>query len=292
MEVTTRTIHGRFLLTPSAELNELILGVLGRAQELFPVGLVAFAFASGHYHLLLRVENTHQLAGFMNHLNSNLAREAGRLAGWREKFWASRFQAIPVSNEPAAQIERLTYVLAHGCKEGLVERLRDWPGVSAVATLLDGAPLIGHWFDRSREHFARLRGKSFQRLEFATEYRLRLEALPCWAHLPTDQYRQRIADLVAEIEARAALERQATGRPALGPAAVCAQRPHDGPAEPKRSPAPLFHAASRRVRLELRRAYGEFVGAFRVASAKLRAGARDAVFPAGSFPPSLPWVET
>ena len=46
VEVTTRTIHGRFLLTPCEELNDLILGALGRAQELYPVGLVAFAFAS------------------------------------------------------------------------------------------------------------------------------------------------------------------------------------------------------------------------------------------------------
>src|SRR6202022_4709352 len=73
-----------------------------------------------------------QLASFMGHFNSNLAREAGRLVRWREKFWGRRYQAIPISEEEAAQVERLRYVLAHGCKEGLVERLRDWPGVSAV----------------------------------------------------------------------------------------------------------------------------------------------------------------
>jgi hypothetical protein len=35
VEVTCRTIQSRFLLTPSAELNEIILGVLGRAQRLY-----------------------------------------------------------------------------------------------------------------------------------------------------------------------------------------------------------------------------------------------------------------
>ena len=226
----------------------------------------------------------------MNHFNSSLAREAGRLARWRDKFWARRFQAIPISDEPAAQIERLAYVLAHGCKEGLVEQLRDWPGVSAVRALLDGAPLIGHWFDRTREYGARLRDKSFHRFEFATEYTLRLERLPCWADLAPEQYRQRIADLVADLEAQAAAEREAEGRPALGAEAIRLQDQHDRPAEPKRSPAPLFHAASRKVRLELRRAYGEFLGAFRAAAERLRAGIMDAAFPAGSFPPALPWV--
>ena len=49
VEVTCRTVQGRFLLTPSNELNEIILGALGRAQELYPVGICAFAFASNHY---------------------------------------------------------------------------------------------------------------------------------------------------------------------------------------------------------------------------------------------------
>ncbi len=290
VEVTTRTIHGRFLLTPCEELNDLILGALGRAQELYPVGIVAFAFASGHYHLLLRVQDTRQLSAFMNHFNSGLAREAGRLAQWGEKFWARRFQAIPISEEPAAQIERLAYVLAHGCKEGLVERLRDWPGVSAVRALLDGEPLTGHWFDRTREYGARLRGKAFQRLEFATEYTLRLEPLPCWADLPPEQYRQRMTELVADLEARAAAEREADGRPVLGAETIRQQNRHDRPTKPKESPAPLFHAASRKMRLELRRAYGKFLGAYRAAAEQLRAGIFEVVFPPGSFPPALPWA--
>ena len=32
-EITARTFQGRFLLVPSAELNEIILGALGRAQR-------------------------------------------------------------------------------------------------------------------------------------------------------------------------------------------------------------------------------------------------------------------
>ena len=290
VEVTTRTVHGRFLLAPSEELNDLILGALGRAQELYPVRFVAFAFISGHLHLLLRVDDAQQLSQFMCHFNSNLAREAGRLADWREKFWSRRFQAIWISDEPQAQLERLTYVLSHGVKEGLVERLRDWPGVSVFPALLDGAPLVGHWFNRSQEYGARQRGESFHRLEFAKEFTLQLVQLPCWEHLDPEQYRETIAVLVNAIEAQAAAKREAMNRPALGTAAIRAQRRHDRPATLKRSPAPLFHAASRRVRLELYRAYGEFLGAYRAAAEKLRAGVRDVAFPAGCFPPALPWV--
>jgi REP element-mobilizing transposase RayT len=290
VEVTCRTVQGRYLLTPSNELNEIILGALGRAQELYPVGICAFAFASNHFHLLLRVESTLQLSLFMAHFNSNLAREAGRLVRWREKFWGRRYQAIPISDEEAAQVERLRYVLAHGCKEGLVERLRDWPGVSAVRALLEGEPLAGFWFDRTREHLARRRGIAFERLDFATPYTVELEPLPCWAHLSAEEYRRRVAEVVEDIESQAVLQRKLFGLPAKGPAAVREQEPHAAPERLKKSPAPLFHAASRKVRRELYEGYKHFLEAFRDAAARLRAGELDVVFPAGSFPPAAPWV--
>ena len=50
----------------------------------------------------------------MNYLNGNLAREAGRLHRWREKFWSRPYRAIPVSYEPEIQIERLKYILEQG----------------------------------------------------------------------------------------------------------------------------------------------------------------------------------
>ncbi|HXO21919.1 MAG TPA: transposase [Thermoanaerobaculia bacterium] len=277
-------------MRPGKELNELLLGALGRAQELYPVGICAFAFSSNHYHLLLLVEDTLQLSLFMGHFNSNLAREAGRLLDWREKFWGRRFQAIPISEEEPAQIERLRYVLAHGCKEGLVERLREWPGVSALPALLDERPLEGIWFDRTQEYAARRRGEAFDRLRYATPYALKLEPLPCWKHRSAERYRELIAEMVAGIEAQAATQRELSGLPAKGPEAIRAQIPHDRPGKLKRSPAPLFHAASRRVRRELYDAYRRFVADFRDAAEKLRTGDRQADFPAGSFPTALPWV--
>lgn len=36
VEVTNRTRGGRYLLTPFAEFNELLLGVIGRAMSLCP----------------------------------------------------------------------------------------------------------------------------------------------------------------------------------------------------------------------------------------------------------------
>src|SRR3954468_1975240 len=78
VEVTTRTIQSRLLLTPTPQLNRIIISTLARSSHLYGVGVVAFAFLSNHYHLLLRVPDAECLAKFMTHFNSKLAREVVR----------------------------------------------------------------------------------------------------------------------------------------------------------------------------------------------------------------------
>jgi hypothetical protein len=114
--------------------------------------------------------------------------------------------------------------------------------------------------------------------------------LPCWKHLSPEVYREWVAGLVQEIEEEAAAERKRTGRPPLGIKAILAQDPLYRPEKLDRSPAPLFHAASKAMRLFLYETYAEFVAAFRKAAEKLRGGDRAAPFPTGSFPPALPFV--
>jgi REP element-mobilizing transposase RayT len=290
VEVTCRTLQGRFLLQPSRQLNEVILGILGRAQRLNPVRICAFTFLSTHFHLLLDVDDAQQLSRFMGYLNSNLAREVGRLADWREKVWSKRYQAIVVSTEEGAQIDRLRYLLAHGVKEDLVPKLRDWPGVHAVRALLDGKDLEGLWFDRTQEYAARRRGETYERLQYASAETITLSPLPCWKHLSPEAYQSRIVHLVEEIESEAATRRANTGRKPLGMAAIQGQDPHARPRKLKRSPAPLFHAMSQNIHKELYEGYAWFTAAFRKAAEKLKTGDRMVVFPTGSFPPALPFA--
>ncbi len=52
------------LLRPSSQHNEIILGVLGRAQRLYPLEIVAYVLASNHYHLVLHTETAKQLSAW------------------------------------------------------------------------------------------------------------------------------------------------------------------------------------------------------------------------------------
>jgi hypothetical protein len=68
VEITTRTIQGRHLLTPGPAVNEVVLGVLGRAQRLHKIPCCGICVLSSHYHLLLRVEDAEEMADFMEYI--------------------------------------------------------------------------------------------------------------------------------------------------------------------------------------------------------------------------------
>lgn len=290
VEVTCKTIQGRLLMCPSAALTEATLGILGRAQRRYAMQIHAFTFLSNHYHMLLTAADAEQLSRFMGFVQSALAREAGRLAGWKEKFWGRRYQAIVVSHEEAAQLERLRYLLAQGCKEGLVGAPAEWPGCSSLIGLLTEEPLKGRWFDRSAEYEARRLGREPAALEFATDEFVGLTPLPCLMHQPPESRRRIIEELVSSIAVETKKRCEESLRQPLGPEAVRVQRPDAQPVRSKKSPAPFIHAASRRVRLAFLELYRQFVEAFREAARRLRSGDRSAEFPPGSFPPALRWV--
>jgi len=290
VSITGRTIQGRFLFKPGSAFNDRLLGILGRAQRRHNLTLISISVLSNHFHILAVPESTKQLAAFMRDLKSKLARETNRLTGWSGPVFERRYEMTVVTGEEAAQIERLEYVLAQSVKEGLVERVREWPGVHSAAALIDGTPLVGHWFDRTREYAARNQREEITPLQFTTEEAVILSQIPCWAHLPSEVYRARVAGLVERIETEAALARSLQGTSVLGVEAILEKDPQHRPAAIDASPAPLVHAATKAARKAFYDAYAWFVATFREAAERLRQGDRTAPFPGGSFPPALPFV--
>lgn len=289
VEITTRTLQGRLLLTPSAELNALVLGIIGKAQILYRMVIHGFVVVSNHAHFLLSPTSAHQLARFMQFVNANIAKEAARLHDWPERVWSRRYRAIPVVDEQAVHA-RLRYLLAHGAKEGLVAAAGSWPGPNCIAALSHGDLLRGIWHDRSAECRARAAGKKIKPGEFATTYDVRLSPLPCVLHLSRDQQQAHYRRVVAEINASAATTNRDLGRTPMGVKAILAQDPHHRPAALNRSPAPIVHAHDEQKRDEFLEAYRNYVTDFRAGVAGLVAMAKRIanLFPEWAFPPPLP----
>jgi hypothetical protein len=293
VEVTVVAFQNRYLLRPSPEVNDLFVGVLGRAQRLYDMRVCSVAAMSTHWHALLVPRDAEHLADFMEHVDCNLSKEIGtRLHGWPGAMWNDRYHHVPVADEEAAQIARLRYQLAAGVKENLVDRACDWPGVHSAKALIEGADLVGHWYDRTKEYAARQlrRERDVDAEHFATEERLVLSPLPCWEHLPEEKWRRRVKDLVQDIDEEGRKERERTGKCSMGVKKILRIRPTRRPPLVEKSPKPRIHAKTKAKIKEWREAYGEIVAAFRVASERLLSGDRDAEFPEGTFPPALPFV--
>ncbi len=302
VEVTTSTVCGFYLLPATAKFSRIFIGILGRAQKKYPVKIHAAVAVSSHYHLILTPDDAEQLARFMEHVNGNLAREAGQLIGWRGRFWRERYQLIPISPETDALVERLRYVLSNSIKENLVAKVSDWEGLHCAQALIEGKPLKGVWYARSEEYEAQRQAErraartgkpvaEISRGAFMEHHEVKLAPLPCWVRLSTAAIRKRVRRMVAEIEAKAAALRAKLGTKLVGMENIRHQDPLKRSSTSRRSPKPFCHAASREMRDRVQRAFRGFVEMYREAALKVKQGrVAEAIFPKGSFPPNLPFI--
>ena len=288
VEVTTRTIQSRLLLRPSPELNDRILGVIGRAWSLCDVDIHALVVMGNHIHFLLSTPDAKQLSKFMCHVNRNISDEVGRLHEWKGTLWERRYRCIPLCDEKS-QIRRLKYILSNGCSEGLVDSPLDWPGATSVHTMVHGVPLVGTWIDRTAMFWAGRAGQEVKDRDFATQYIIPLTPLPCWQHLSPRRQRERCAKLILDIECETAAHNIAHNCTAMGAERLMQSHPHKKPSKTKRSPAP-FCFGSKGAQRAFTERYKVFECEYYRAAQARREDHSQAPFPLGSFPPPPPFV--
>ena len=290
-EITTRTIDRTMLLRPSKEVNKIILGVIGRAQEQTGVKIYALVFMSTHYHMLIGCADSDEQASFLGMVNCNITKKLNDLNKRTGSGWSRRFRAVPVSKDRTTQERRLRYLLAHGVKERLVARAKDWPGASSLPWLLSGTAIRGVWTSfTERYHARRRKGYVAKDGEFDTVYELKMSVLPCWRELTSPEWRALVAEMVAEIEADEAQRcvdehDMALEDRVLGAEAVLAAHPFDRLAWQGRSHAPSVHASCRVVRKWMKEELRALRNAYAVASFRFRSGEWDVEFPLGTFRP-------
>ncbi len=280
--VTMRCIQRRYLLSPSTETNEVLGGVLARAVRLHGVELFAFSIISSHIHLVVRAPRGN-LPRFMQYLSTNVSKKVGRLVDWRGSFWERRYSAEPILDETAL-LARVRYVFSHGVKEGLVRRVRDWPGLSCLPFLLDGKARSFQWFDWTRRASGNTRRVTRPLLDkkWAESEELRLTPLPHPSLRSRKAVRAFVRRSVRAIEEQASREY----RTVLGRAAVLRQHPHTRPPPAStRKPRPPCHTSRRELLEDFRERYRSFLEQYREASIRWRNGDPTASFPEGAIKP-------
>lgn len=276
-EVTCRTIQGRFILRPSRKLNDLILGVIGRGMMRHPVKIYLFVVLSNHLHMIISAPDIKNLSLFMNFINANIAKEAGRLCQWKEKFWGRRYNAIPILDDKAL-LGRARYILSHGCKEDIVERPGDWAGINCIKALTEGARLKGTWIDRTGIYNSGKKGENLKEFEFI--YEIPLTLLPCFDGVPEKEQRSLWRGLVRDIESEFSKSRGKNKKLNL-------RKNHIYSSQLERRPCPFCHASTKAIREFFREGYLHFISRYRQAYDRFRFGDPNALslFPSNCFIP-------
>jgi hypothetical protein len=184
VEVATRTVHGRLLLKPTPPINEAILGVLGRAQRLYGMVVHLVVVLSNHYHLLVAPTDSEQLAEFMGFVNSNIAREVGRLV---------RLQDNRSPRDLAAPLPRSSAISSKApSRESSLRRRppekRKGPWCSAPPDFRNSIPIPSRTGSRNRRNLDSTRTRSATRLSGVKSIGRR-PAAPGWSPHPPEARR-------------------------------------------------------------------------------------------------------
>lgn len=209
---------------------------------------------------------------FNEHFHKLLAKCMNASLGRWENFFSTEQVCVVRLETREALIDKIVYVITNPVKDGLVERVEDWPGVNGYHALMTGEPLRA------------TRPKSF----FAANGTMP-EEVTLYLTIPPElgdreEILAEIRERVAAVEEREAKKRAATGRKVLGRNAILRQSWRDSPASraPRRGLRPTVAARCAWKLLEAIQRNREFVAQYRHAFLQNRAGIA-VVFPVGTY---------
>ncbi|MBX7144620.1 MAG: transposase [Oligoflexia bacterium] len=275
--ITLRTEGACLWLVPSTELNQMILGVLARYQEMFGVVIHAYTFLSNHPHLLLRAPRGN-LDEFMENVAREIARRANYHSGRKGKFWSRRYSDQIVLSEEGA-LEAFLYVTTNSTRHGLVKHCKDWPGVCSYNQCLDGQDRECVFIHYSKRDY--IGSGNFVR----SKHILKLAPLPQHAGLSQGERAVILKKLIDERCQFYVAKRNAAGEGFLGVAGILKQRLGGAAMTTANSPRPTCYKDTLERMREFRRQARERRCRHREASIRFRFGDYSVQFPPFSYKP-------
>lgn len=270
-ETCSRTLDRTFRFSPTPEVRQLFLYVLGLAAERFNMTLYGLVVMMNHYHLE-GYDNDGRLPKFKQYANSLIARALNRLQGTRDSVWSGRPYGHLRPGDRDDLMRRLTYILANPAAADLVQKAEHFPGLIILPSDI-GRTLV---VERPKFFFRECMPETVElRFEVPSEFQeLGVEAYvkELWSKLRAeeDAHRQR-----RKREGKGVLGKRRCRRVAL----------HGRPSERENafSLRPHIAAASCETRRQALRELRAFRDAYRRAYAAWRSGKRETAFPPGTY---------
>ncbi len=269
--VTRRCTQRQFLLRPDRETNNAFIYCLAVAAKRYDIVVVDFVQMSNHLHDAIYDRHGTGPA-FYEHFHKLLAKCINALRGRWENVFASGQTSVVRLETRDALIDKLVYIATNPVKDGLVDRVDDWPGASGYRALVEGRKLHA-WRPR---HFFASDG------DMPEEISLDLAIPPELGE--RDAIIEGVSARVTAVEREEALKRAAAGTKTMGRYAILRQSWRDSPSsrEPRRGLRPTIAARSLWARLEAIQRKREFAATYRKARRAMLDGA-PARFPHGTY---------
>jgi hypothetical protein len=289
---TQRTVDRQFLLRPSKAIRNIIGASAARAQRTHPVKIYWLEANINHEHIGIAAlsdspEHLNNLVKFKRTYHRLLAEEVNRLHGRDGALFSSRAHITECVDDESIE-QQFFYALTNPVKDGLVDRVVQWDGLSSYGALARGETESFVYYDRTAWNKAG--GKRGKRplQAFARSVSIVYSPLPAWEGMPAGQRETHIRREIRGMEKAFREERELAGRGCVGPARLEKTDPRDRPAQlPVRTPKPLCHAASAEAARAYNEEFREFLKSYGKASVLYRSGMFDVEFPAGSIKPPL-----
>jgi putative transposase len=275
--ITRRILRRHFLLRPDAAITGIILYALAVSSRLFGVEVHAICAMSNHLHLVV-TDVQGVLPRFLQYFHRLVALATKVLRAWEGPLWEPGAVSAVRLLTPAAVVKTIAYLLANPVAAGLVEHPHEWPGAKVDVGDIGRGVLHASrpevYFDPANP-------------QWPEHAELQITLPPDVEKDSADGFRGAVAAELARMEARAHEDMREQGRRFLGAEQVRAVSPYDRATsfEALRDRNPTF-AVSREQEGAWRAAAAAvraFRTSYRAVLERWRAGAREALFPVGTW---------
>jgi len=299
--ITSRTEEG-LPFPPNDLINSLTLGILARAQELYPVEICHYVFLSNHFHLIVRVLNPADVPRFIGYLKGEMAHVVNRLLGRRRKTVFNREYDSPKFLTPEDVKKYITYLYLNPATSGLESSVNKYPGLSSWKAF-SGEKRFIQAKKVSRREIKPLPTSSLSITEssrLSAHYMKKAKGRSCvleitpdaWAesfeYFNIDRTNQDILEEIAREEERLSEKRKAENKHVIGATSLKRTSMEKEHRPQKFSKRMTVICSDLRLRIDYLSLYKELCVEAQRIYKKWKKGLTKLTMPPGMFPPAMP----
>ena len=261
-------------MRPDRETNNAFVYCLAEAAARYRIEVLFTTAMSNHHHTGI-YDPEGNYPAFLEHFHKLFAKCQNALRGRWENFWSSEQTSVVRLVDAGDVLDKMTYALTNPVKDGLVERVHHWPGVTSLEATLHGKKLYA---SRPRYFFREEGG-------MPEVVSLSLSRPRGFEHLSPSEFATLVAERVRHVEEVVMVDRRRTGARILGRRGVLSQKVTERPQnrEPRRELNPRVAARSKWSRIEALLRNKAFRDAYAAARASFISGIRNVLFPPGTY---------